>query len=208
MCASHASPNGSHVHIPPASARPFLARAGDYVTVVDLEGQQIGDFVAFNAADHKERFSTCHTRSVLRRLYLREGDQLYTTRRRPMLEIVEDPVGSHDILIAPCDSTFYEQRYGLIGHPNCLDNLAAALAEHGIARWDVPEPLNVFQNTRVDADGSFVPSKASSRPGDRIVLRALMDIAGAVSACAQDQGGVNGERLTPLLVMISRASRS
>lgn len=203
MSASHALPEGHHVHIPPASARAFLARAGDCVTVVDLEGQQIGDFVALNATDHRERFSTCHTRSVLRRLYVREGDHLYTTRRRPMLEIVEDPVGRHDILIAPCDSTFYEQRYGLLGHPNCLDNLAGALAQHGIERWDVPEPLNVFQNTRVDSTGSFIPTKAASRPGDRIVLRALMDIVGAVSAWAQDQGGVNGERLTPLLVVIS-----
>lgn len=202
MCASRALPDGNHIHIPPASARAFLARAGEYVTVVDLEGQQIGDFVGLNGTDRRERFSTCHTRSVLRRIYVREGDHLYTTQRRPMLEIIEDRVGRHDILIAPCDSALYEQRYGLTGHPNCLDNLAGALAQHGIGRWEVPEPLNIFQNTRVDSSGSFVPTTAASRPGDRIVLRALMDIVGAVSACAQDQGHVNGDKLTPLLVVI------
>lgn len=202
MCMSHALPNGNHIHIPPASARAFLARAGDYVTVVDLEGQQIGDFVALNATDRRERFSTCHTRSVLRRIYVREGDLLYTTQRRPMLEIIEDRVGCHDILIAPCDSALYEQRYGIVGHPNCLDNLAGALAQHGIERWEIPEPLNIFQNTPVDSSGSFVPSTALSRAGDRIVLRALTDIVGAVSACAQDQGPVNGDRLTPLLLVI------
>lgn len=50
-----------------------------------------------------------------------------------MLKIIEDRVGCHDILIAPCDSALYEQRYGIVGHPNCLDNLAAALAQHGPA---------------------------------------------------------------------------
>ena len=204
MCTSQL-PNGSHICIPPASARAFLAHAGDYVAVVDPEGRQIGDFVALNAADHRERFSTCHTRSVLRRLYVREGDHLYTTQRRPMLEIIEDRVGCHDILIAPCDSALYAERYGIIGHPNCLDNLAGALAQHGIERWEVPEPLNIFQNTRVDSSGSFVPTMAVSRPGDRIVLRALTDIVGAVSSCAQDQGSVNGDRLTPLLLVIGPA---
>jgi hypothetical protein len=207
MCASRVLPNGSHIHIPPASGRSFSARAGDYVTVVDPEGEQIGDFVALSATDRTERFSTCHTRSVLRRIYVREGDHLYTTRRRPMLEIIEDRVGCHDILIAPCDSALYEQRYGIIGHPNCLDNLAGALSQHGIERWEVPEPLNIFQNTRVDSNGSFMPSRAVSRPGDRIVLRALFDIVGAVSACAQDQGHVNGDRLTPLLLVIGPIPR-
>ena len=202
MSASHALPNGNHIHVPPASARAFQARAGDYITVVDLEGQQIGDFVALNATDRRERLSTCHTRSVLRRIHVREGDHLYTTQRRAMLEIIEDRVGCHDILIAPCDSALYEQRYGITGHPNCLDNLAGALARHGIERWGVPEPLNIFQSTRIDSHGSFAPTTAVSRPGDRIVLRALMDIMGAVSACAQDQGRVNGDRLTPLLLVI------
>lgn len=208
MCGSTGLPNGNHIYIPPASARAFAACAGEYVTVVDLEGQQIGDFVALNAADHRERLSTCHTRSALRRIYVRERDHLYTTQRRPMLQIIEDIVGCHDILIPPCDSAFYEQRYGVSGHPNCLDNLAGALAPYGIERWDVPEPLNIFQNTRVDSNGCFVPRTAPSRPGDRIVLRALMDIVGAVSACAHDQEPVNGDRLTPLLLVIGPNARA
>ena len=73
MNASRLFPHGHETHVPPASARAFVARSGDYVTVVDVEGQQIGDFVALNAADHNERFSTCHTRSELRRIYVRKA---------------------------------------------------------------------------------------------------------------------------------------
>jgi uncharacterized protein len=196
-------PRGLEIHVPAASARAFEAGAGQYVTVIDLEGQQIGDFVALNAADHTERLSTCHTRSMIRRIYIRLGDALYSNLRRPMLDVVEDDVGCHDILIAPCDPVLYEKSFGIVGHPNCLDNLSDALGRHGIERWQVPEPLNVFQNSRVDVEGNFVPRTALSRAGDRLVMRAAFDVVCAVSACAHDQLPVNGSRLTPLLVVIS-----
>lgn len=135
--------SGKHaIHIPAASGRGFEARAGDYITVIDLEGQQIADFVALNAADIPESLSTCYTRSMLSRIYVREGDTLYTNRRRPMFEIVEDKVGCHDTLFPACDAKYYELRFGLVGHRNCLDNLSVALEAYGVERGDVPEPFN------------------------------------------------------------------
>jgi uncharacterized protein YcgI (DUF1989 family) len=202
MTASMSVTGSREIHIPPASGQCFEAKAGDYVTLIDLEGQQVGDFVAFNAADRTERLSTCYTRSMLGRIYVREGDRLYTNLRRPILEIAEDKVGRHDILIAACDRARYELGFGIANHKNCLDNLSAALAAYGIERTNVPEPFNIFQNTAVDAEGKFDFQTARSRSGDRLVMRAFMDIFGAVSACAQDQIPINGSRLTPLLLVI------
>lgn len=195
--------NSRDIFIPAATGRAFEAKSGEFVTVVDLEGQQIGDFVALNATDFHEWLSTCYTRSTLRRLYVREGDVLYTNQRRPILEIVEDEVGRHDITIAACDSRRYEQAFGLKDHPNCLDNLSAALRPYGIEQWHVPEPFNIFQNTRIDENGEYRSEIPLSRPGNRIVLRALMDIVGAVSACAQDQTPSNGYKLTPLQLQVT-----
>jgi uncharacterized protein len=203
MTASVSTAGSREIHIPPASGQPFAAKAGEYVTLIDLEGQQIGDFVAFNAADLGEHLSTCYTRSMLSRIYVREGDQLYTNLRRPILEIIEDKVGHNDILLAACDRVRYEVGFGIANHRNCLDNLSAALATHGIDRADVPEPFNIFQNTPVDAQGNFEFQTALSKAGDRLVMRTLMDIVGAVSACAQDQIPVNGAKLTPLLLVVS-----
>src|SRR5262249_52081798 len=140
---------------------------------------------------------------VLRRIYVSTGDSLYTNRRRPLIEIVDDPVGRHDLTLPACDRAFYEQRYGLTDHPNCLDNLSAALEPHGIERWEVPEPFNVFQNTVLDSEGRYRYEAPLTEPGSRIVLRALMDIVGAVSACANDLSPLNGGRCTPLLLRIS-----
>jgi len=191
------------IFVPAASARAFDAKAGEYITIVDVEGQQVGDFVALNASDHKEQLSPAYTRSMLNRIYLRGHDQLFSNLRRPLLTIVHDDVGRHDILRPACDAARYELVFGITGHRNCLDNLTGALAAYGIDRWDVPEPFNIFQNTHVDEDGNFVAQPPLSKAGDRIVLRAGVDLVGAVAACAQDQIPINGFKLSPLLIKIS-----
>lgn len=191
------------IYIPPAQGRPFQARRGQYLTVIDLEGKQVCDFVALNAVDHRERLSTCHTRSNLMRIYVGEGDTLVTNLRRPVLEIVQDQVGRHDITIAACDPARYQQAYGIEDHPNCLDNLSGALATFGVERWQTPEPFNIFQNSTIDQSGAYQIAEPLSRPGDRIVMRALMDIVGAVSACAHDRSPVNGYNLTPLRLLVT-----
>lgn len=42
-----------------------------------------------------------------------------------------------------------------------------------------------------------------TKPGDRIVFRALMEVVGAVSACPQDFLPVNGFRITDLRIVVS-----
>ena len=41
----------SRLVVPAGHGRAFEARAGDHIVVTDLEGAQVGDFVAFNADD-------------------------------------------------------------------------------------------------------------------------------------------------------------
>ncbi len=193
------------IFVPAASARAFEAKAGEFITVVDVEGQQVGDFVAVTAADHREQLSPAYTRSMLNRVYLRGHDQLYSNLRRPLLTIVHDDVGRHDMLRPACDGARYELQFGMRDHRNCLDNLTGALASYGLDRWKLPEPFNIFQNTRVDEDGNFVALPPLSKAGDRIVLRAAVDLIGALAACAQDQIPVNGFKLTPLRITVGLA---
>jgi uncharacterized protein YcgI (DUF1989 family) len=193
------------IFVPAASARAFEAKAGEYITIVDVEGQQVGDFVAVNAADHREQLSPAYTRSMLNRVYLRGDDQLYSNLRRSLLTIVHDDAGRHDMLRPACDAARYELQFGIRDHRNCLDNLTGALAPYGLDRWTVPEPFNIFQNTRVDEDGNFLALPPLSKAGDRIVLRAAVDLIGALAACAQDQIAVNGFKLTPLRITIGPA---
>jgi uncharacterized protein YcgI (DUF1989 family) len=181
------------------------ARAGELVTVVDLEGEQTGDFVAFVVEDPEEWLSPVHCREALRSLFVRDGDRLVTNRRRPVLEIVRDDVGVHDATIPACDPTRYAVEFGVPGHRNCLENLWGAVAERGVDIRRMPEPLNLFQNTPVVGDARIGLTDPVSLPGERIVLRALVDLFGALSPCPQDIIPGNGLRPTPMRVVVGDA---
>ena len=98
----------------------------------------------------------------------------------------------------------YEQRFGLHDHRSCRTNLAEAVAELNVPYAFLPEPINFFQNTPIMADGSIEQHTSLARPGDKVVLRAEMDLIAAGSACPME-GGVNGDRLTDIRFVVREA---
>ncbi len=177
--------------------------AGGLLEIVNVEGRQICDFFAFRADDVGEFVSPAHTRAELMRLTLGAGDRLVSVRRAPMFEIVEDTVGSHDMIFPACDPPRYRLGFGLDDHRSCRANLAEAMADRGIAYEHLPDPINFFQNTPVGAGGAIAYGAASlAGPGDRVVLRALVDVIAVASACAMDLTGINGERLSDIRLVL------
>ncbi len=183
----------------------FEVRKGEHLTIRDLEGKQVADFIAFNASDLREYLSVTHTRSMLQRLKLRVGDRLTTNFRNPIFTVVADDVGVHDLLFAACDPRRYSLDYGREGHPNCRENFAELLRPYGVEYWRIPDPLNIFQNSPLRPDGSFGSAEPLSKPGDRFVLRAEMDALALVSACPMDLNPCNGWKPTDLEVTVGGA---
>ena len=72
------------------------------LTVTDLEGKQVADLVAFNAADTREYLSSGRSIDYGNMIYLTTGNVLYSNRSRPLLTIVAEDVGQHDFLLTPC----------------------------------------------------------------------------------------------------------
>lgn len=192
--------------VPGGFGRGFAASAGQYLTLIDLFGRQAGDFVALNRDDLAEVLSPIHTRRRNMSLFFAIGDCLWSSRDRPMFEVVADTVGIHDSNVPACDPTRYAVDFGVPGHRNCLENLFEALAPHGIDVLDVPEPFNFFQNGPVTPDGRMMVTDPVSRPGDHLVLRALMDVVCALSPCPQDIIPGNGLEVTDMRVVVSDAA--
>ncbi len=191
------------IFIPGGYGTAFTARAGQLVEIVDMEGQQVADLVAFAGQNRTEWLSTTHTRSALLRLTVRPGDKLESNWRRPMFEIIRDDVGRNDIITGMCDDRRYRLDYGVEGHRSCRTNFAEALAPWGIAEWQIPDPVNFFQNAPIHPDRSFGNEVPTGRPGDTLVLRTLMDAIVSVSACPQDLNPCNGFHPSPLIVRIA-----
>ncbi|CAN7444160.1 urea carboxylase-associated family protein [Bosea sp. LjRoot90] len=171
-------------HVVPAAGGVglWLAR-GALLRVIDTEGGQTGDLVAFSR-DGSERLSNGRTFDYGGKIYVSTDDVLWSDRSNPMLTILADEVGKHDFLYTACSLEMYRIQYEVTGHhPNCHDNLCAALRELGIRPEPLPTPLNLFMNVDVAADGRLLVGPPRSRAGASIVLRAEMDLAIALSSC-------------------------
>ena len=84
--------------IQPGDAFAAAVPAGGLVEIVDLEGKQVAELVAFDRADPSERISLGVTRQQSKSIMLSLGMKVYSTRGRAMLDLVEDTVGRHDLL--------------------------------------------------------------------------------------------------------------
>jgi uncharacterized protein YcgI (DUF1989 family) len=166
--------------------------------LVNTFGSQVVDTWALAGADTSEYLSVEHTRRMLYNLFPKQGDILYSNRRSPMLLIEEDTSpGRHDMLFACCDKWLYKHYGCAPGHANCRDNFLAALFAAGYDATFVPNPLNLWMNIPVSDSQRVGIEPPLSRPGDHVVLRALMDLVLVFSACPMDIVPINGEDRTP-----------
>ena len=169
--------------VPAAQGAGLLLKRGEQLRVIDPEGGQTGDLVAFSR-DGRQRLSNGRTFDYGGKIYVSTGDVLWSDRSNPMMTIVEDAVGRHDFLYTACSVEMYRIQYEVDGyHANCTDNLAAALRELGIEPGHLPTAFNFFMNVDIAEGGRLVIRPPRSRAGDSIVLRAEMDLAVAVTSC-------------------------
>lgn len=171
--------------IPSRSGTAFRLATGQVLTVLDPEGVQVSDLVAFGANDTREAISNGRTFDYEETLRLTTGNRLWSNRSNPMLTIIEDTVGTHDFLLTPCSEATFRHFYP--EHPvhrGCFGNLAEALAPHGIEPDSIPCAFNVFMNVPVATDGSIRVDPPVSGPGDYIRLRAEMDLIIGLTACS------------------------
>jgi uncharacterized protein YcgI (DUF1989 family) len=194
------------VFVPAAHGGAIEVAAGEHLSIIDLEGAQVADFVAIQRDDPHKMLSPHQTRSTLRRWVLKVGDRLVNNDREPVFEIVRDDVGVHDLFLCACSPALYRQRFGLADHRSCRMNLLEALTPYGIQEWQLPDPINVFMKTPPTPDGEFGSDPAPSKPGDRIVLRCLTDVVAAVSSCPMDLTPINGGRVSSLKLVVTASA--
>lgn len=189
------------VDIPVQGGGSCRVRADQLLRVVDVDGQQVVDLIAFNAEDPRgEKLSGPHTANFNLDVRASVGSFFYSDLPRHMFEIISDDAkGVHDYFYAACSREQYELQTGDPDHVNCRDNLTAAVREYGLEKRDLPNPINLFQNTYIREDGVVDADAPVTGPGDSIVLKPMMDLIVAVSACPWDSpdtdfgGALNGD---------------
>ena len=190
-------------HIRPGQGQAVEVKTGQLLQIQTVKGKQVADFVAFSLDDRDEFLSTAATRSTNTNIIPQLGMTLYSNRRQPMFEIVEDTVGRHDMLFAACDPVRYE-KLGVPGHANCREALTEALTDYGIGFDRIPDPINWFMNVSILQRGELEIREPLAEEGDYVVLRALRDVIAAISACPQDIGATNAGQPTDLHIRVYR----
>ena len=172
--------------IAPRSGVAFRLEEGETLTVVDPQGGQVSDLLAFNADDVREVISNGRTFDYEETISLGKGNRLWSNRSKPMLEIVEDTVGRHDFLLTPCSEATFRHFYAdKPVHRGCFGNLAEALSPYGVEADMIPTAFNLFMNVPVDgATGRLAVEPPVSKSGDHISMRALSPLIIGLTACS------------------------
>jgi uncharacterized protein len=172
--------------IPPRTGTSFILEKHKKLKVVDILGEQVSDFICFNQHDKTEYLSSGRTLDYAETLFLTKGNVLYSNRSNVMFEILEDTVGRHDFLLAPCSAEMFRITYkDKHPHKGCFGNLKEALSNFGIHEDAIPTCFNIFMNVDVNGENgklSVLPPK--SKAGDFIMIEAKMDLIVGMTACS------------------------
>lgn len=196
------------IEIPPRSGAAFVVREGQAFTVIDPQGSQVSDMIAFVRDDVREVMSNGRTFDYEETIRLGKGNRLWSNRSNVMLTIEEDTLGQHDYLLTPCSEDTFRHFYpDKPVHRGCMGNLAEALAPYGIERDAIPTAFNVFMNVPVDGgSGTLSVDPPTSKPGEAIRFRAHMDLVIGLTACSAYAS--NGGSFRPIHYRIESTSPS
>lgn len=188
--------------VPAGAPWSGVLTAGERLVLTDLEGRQAIDFLCFNAEDPAERYHAPNTIKIPGQVYLGLGSVLYSTAARPMMTVVADDCGGHDTLFGCCGAAVDQVRYGVRKTKGCYENFVAELARHGLGPEHIHANVNWFMSVPIGPDGGATIVEGRSRPGDKVVLRAEMDVLAVLSNCPQTDNPASGGRPTPVRVQV------
>lgn len=188
-------------NLPPQTGIGFTLKSGQFLKIIDPQGEQVSDLTAFSRENVAEWLSSGRTIDYANTIYLTTGHTLYSNRSCAMFTIVEDTVGRHDFLLTPCSPETFQIIYDVHDyHPSCFENLYKNLARFGVSPDMIPTTLNIFMNVVVLPSGELRIDPPPSKAGDYILLRAEMDLIVGATACSAEKS--NNHSFKPIDIEI------
>lgn len=193
--------------IPAQTGVAFRLQRGQRLEVVDPNGKQVSDLFCVSADDIREHYSSNRSMDYAEALLLSTGHVLYSNRSQPMLTILADSCGRHDLLMPPCSLKMFQIVAGNSDHhPSCHENLAIDLAKFDVSPDEIDTTFNIFMNVTFNEDGVVHILDPSSKAGSSIVFRAEMDLFVGLTACSHEE--TNGGLCKPILYIILNADEA
>ncbi|MCK5624190.1 MAG: DUF1989 domain-containing protein, partial [Alphaproteobacteria bacterium] len=143
-----------------ATALSYEVRAGEFIQVIDVQGQQCSDLQAFTMAQLEKGIERCldvtTTRTLMGQGYPGPGlrAKYYDQDFQPLIELIQDNCMRHDAFGLACTAKYYEE-LGYPGHVNCSDNFNKVLEPYQIAARRGWMAMNFFYNTGINDFNQF-----------------------------------------------------
>lgn len=96
--------------IAPAGHFAGEMKRNQVLRIVDVEGQQVADLVCFKLGNIQEKLSVMNTISLNRQVFPRIGYLLFSDEASPLMTIIDDSCGVHDMLAGACSRFTNERR--------------------------------------------------------------------------------------------------
>ena len=183
---------------------------GQFLRIVDLEGNQAVDTLFYNLHDYADRYSAQDTIRAQGNIYLTTGTVLLSTLRNPLLTIVADTCGRHDTLGGACSCESNMVRYAIEkrGMHACRQSFLkgalqwSASTGRELNKLDLTANINFFMNVPVTPAGKLTFEDGVSDAGKYVELRAEMDTLIVISNCPQLNNPCNAYNPTPVEILI------
>ena len=190
------------------AGEPFVLEieSGQFIRIVDLEGNQAVDTIFYNAHDYSDRYSAQDTIRAQGNIYLTTATSLLSTNGNTLLTINADTCGRHDTLGGACAAESNKVRYDLNkGYMHSCRNSFLKGLQHwnrGMDKRDITSNINFFMNVPVTPEGKLTFEDGVSDAGKYVELRAEMDVLMVISNCPQLNNPCNGYNPTPVQILI------
>lgn len=170
--------------IQPGSSWSLILRRGRELQIEDMEGGANVAALFYNFDCPVERYNMPDTLKAQHTAHLTKGFVLYSDMGRILCSITEDSCGWHDPIGSHNDARAIFEKYGPSTyqaernnyHKNTRDNFLTELAKYGLGLRDLTPNVNFFGKVVVDSEGAMEYVAGNSRPGDRVTLRAEMNL--------------------------------
>ncbi|MEV6345295.1 urea amidolyase associated protein UAAP2 [Actinoplanes sp. NPDC051851] len=179
--------------VAPRAPWSAILEKGQGLTIVDLDGNQAVDFLAYGYPSG-DAYSAQTTLQEQDSVYLTTGSVLRTSESAPLLTITATDVARHDTLGGACSKESNTLRYGhhTFGQHACAENFLMEFAKYGMGKRDQVSNVNWFMNVPVDPDGALGIVDGISAPGLSVSMRAETRTLVVVSNCPQINNPCNG----------------
>lgn len=148
-------------------------------------GAQVADLFCFSHERPFDVLSSGRSIDYNETVRFTQGHILFSQAGVPLLEIVEDSCGQHDFLVAPCSLQMFQMLSNTHEYyPSCHENLCHAFAQFNWLPELISTTFNIFMHYEIDQNGGMHLHRPNSKPGDRIVFRALEEVIVGLTACA------------------------